>query len=137
MEFQIKILKNPDVKNLHEILSLYIEESWWEDAPLTDKVLEIVKGSHIFAACFAGDEIVAMGRAISDGTSDAYIQDVTVKKEYRGKKIGALLVKRIIDELKKDNIFWIGLISEKNTNKFYEKLGFYEMKNTFPMKYKI
>jgi spermidine synthase len=137
MKYLIKILKSPTPENLQDILSLYIDENWWEDEPLTEKVLEIIKGSHIFAVCFDKNQIIAMGRAISDKTSDAYIQDLTVKKDYRGKGIGSKLVKKITDELKKDKIFWIGLISEKNSNQFYEKLGFEEMKNTFPMKYKI
>ncbi|MCB9481474.1 MAG: GNAT family N-acetyltransferase [Desulfobacteraceae bacterium] len=137
MEYEIEFLKNPTIKNLTDILDLYIEEGWWEDEPLTDKVLEIVKGSHIFAVCFADERIIAMARAISDKASDAYIQDFTVKKEFRNKKIGSALLKKLLNQLKKDKIFWIGLISEKNSKIFYEKNGFYEMKNAFPMKYKI
>lgn len=137
MQFEIKFLTNPTQKNLNEILNLYIEEGWWEDEPLTKKVLEIIKGSHIFAVCFADEKIIGMGRAISDKTSDAYIQDFTIKKEYRGKNIGSALLKKILNQLKKDKIFWIGLISEKNSKIFYEKNGFNEMQATFPMKYKI
>lgn len=137
MEFEIKFLKKPTLENLTDILNLYIEEGWWEDEPLTQKVLEIIKGSHIFAVCFADKKIIAMARAISDKTSDAYIQDFTVKKEFRNQKIGSALLSKILNQLKKDKIFWIGLISEKNSKIFYEKNGFYEMENAFPMKYKI
>lgn len=137
MKFQIKILNNPLICDIDEILGLYVAEGWW-DGPLNkDLVLEIINGSHIFVAAFHGEKLIGMGRAISDGVSDAYIQDVTVNKDYRGKSLGALIINKIIDELKKKNILWIGLISEKNSEGFYKKLGFSEMENTYPMKYKI
>jgi spermidine synthase len=76
-----------------------------------------------------------MGRAISDKSSDAYIQDLAVIKEYRNKGIGLKIVKKIIEILKKDKINWIGLIAQNNTEKFYEKLGFKIMENSKPMIY--
>ena len=137
MTFQIKAVNHPETKNLHDILDLYIAEQWWDGPPLIEPVLEIIKGSHIFIGAFHGEKLIGMGRAISDGVSDAYIQDVTINKNYRNKNLGSLIIKKIIKELKKDKIFWIGLISEKNSHNFYKKIGFSEMKNAYPMKYKI
>ena len=39
---------------------------------------------------------VAMGRAISDGTSDAYIQDLVVKKDYRESGIGRKVLSTLV-----------------------------------------
>lgn len=137
MTFKIKILKTPNDSDLKAILNLYIQEQWWDGSPDENLVLEIIKGSHIFVAAFDNQKLIGMGRAISDGVSDAYIQDVTMDKSYRKKGIGSLIINKIIEELKKRKIYWIGLISEKNSDQFYEKIGFDKMNNSYPMKYKI
>ena len=59
------------------------------------------------------------------------IEDVVVKENQRGKGIGKLLVKNLIEKAKKNNCDKIILSSsEKNLN-FYKKLGF--QKNEFEM----
>jgi spermidine synthase len=50
------------------------------------------------------DEIVAIARCLSDGVSDAYIQDVTVKKEFRGKGIGLFILSHIKTFFSKEDI---------------------------------
>ncbi len=78
-------------------------------------------------------EIVGMGRSISDRTSDAYIQDVTVKKDFRGQGIGTYIIRMIINRLQSDGISWIGLIAERDSRGFYEPIGFKSMINSTPM----
>jgi len=75
---------------------------------------------------------VGMGRAISDGVSDAYIQDVTVLKELRGRGIGKGIVQTLTGFLKERGLQWIGLISEPGYERFYESLGFKVMPNYTP-----
>jgi len=137
MDYLIIPLKNPDQSVLQDILNIYIQEGWWDGGYDLKNVLEIIKGSHIFYAALDNNAVIGMGRAISDGVSDAYIQDVAVKKEYRKQNIGSSIIKEIVKKLKQEKILWIGLISEKNSHEFYKKLNFEEMKNTYPMKYKI
>ena len=96
-------------------------------------VARIVAGSHFFMIATAGDKIIGMGRAISDGVSDAYIQDVVVEQAFRGNRIGSALVGRLVDALKRDGIEWIGLIAEKGSRKFYDSLGFGPMAGAVPM----
>jgi GNAT superfamily N-acetyltransferase len=55
-------------------------------------VAGIVAGSHCFLVARHAESIVAMGRAISDRVSDAYIQDVTVDPAFRGQGIGSRMV---------------------------------------------
>lgn len=73
-----------------------------------------------------------MGRAISDKVSDAYIQDVTVLKEYRGRGYGKGIVRHIVAYLKAQKIGWIGLISEPGYERFYNGLGFKQMQDYTP-----
>ena len=59
------------------------------------------------------------------------IEDVVVKENQRGKGIGKLLVKNLIEKAKKNNCDKIILSSSEKNLKFYEKLGV--QKNEFEM----
>ncbi len=132
--YQYSILKNPDEKQILHILNLYKAANWWEeDGNETDIIDKIISGSYIFMIVAYQDKIIGMGRVISDGVSDAYIQDVTVDKDYRNRKIGSSIVSLLINNLEKDGIKWIGLIAENNSQKFYTPMGFVTMKNASPM----
>jgi GNAT superfamily N-acetyltransferase len=74
-----------------------------------------------------------MGRSISDGVSDAYIQDVTVLPEFRGKGIGRRIILYILDCLRERRIEWIGLIAEPGHGQFYRELGFTALEGFTPM----
>jgi ribosomal protein S18 acetylase RimI-like enzyme len=117
-----------------QIMALYRAAGWWEegsdDAGL---VAAIIRNSHCFLAVLEGNRIVAMGRAISDGVSDAYIQDVTVRPDHRDRGIGGKIVRRLVRRLTDDGIGWIGLIAENDSLEFYRRLGFSVMSRAVPM----
>ena len=128
------VLVNPTNDQISQITSLYRHEGWWSKAADDpDQVKGIIAGSHLFMVACSGDEIVGMGRALSDRSSDAYIQDVTVKKEYRSQGIGTTIIRKLIRRLRSDGIEWIGLIAERGSHGFYARLGFKEMPNALPM----
>ncbi|MGM0607806.1 MAG: GNAT family N-acetyltransferase [Candidatus Muiribacteriota bacterium] len=136
MNIELAFFKKQSNKfQLKEVFELYLESGWWGETSDEDInfIQKILTQSFIFCGIFKNKKIVGMGRAISDGVSDAYIQDIYVKKEYRKRGYGSFICKSIIFELKKNNIDWIGLIGEPGTEKFYNNLGFEEMKNYIPM----
>ncbi len=108
------------------IVELYQAGGWWREAPAwRDVIPAMIRGSFCFlVAREAGGEVVGMGRVISDGVSDAYLQDVVVKRAYRGQGIGREIVRRLTERCHAAGITWIGLIAEPGTQAFYEPLGF-------------
>ncbi len=131
-EISYHVVKEADPK---VILELYRQPGWWQmdDNPeYLETVNTIIRDSFCFVIAKQGDKIVGMGRAISDGISDAYIQDVTVLQELRGQGIGKGIVKTLVDYMKARGLQWIGLISEPGYEKFYEGLGFKVMQNYTP-----
>ena len=79
------------------------------------------------AVCGAYDEsgkLAGMGRALGDGVSDAYIQDVVVDPGYRRRGVGGHIVRTLVAELRKRGVDWIGLVGEPGTEDFYRSLGF-------------
>jgi ribosomal protein S18 acetylase RimI-like enzyme len=130
----LSVLSSPTPDQIHQIISLYRYEGWWsEEADDPERVSGIVTGSHLFIIALNEDEIVGMGRSISDRTSDAYIQDVAVKKAYRGQGIGTTIINDLIKRLRADGIDWIGLIAEKGSHGFYTRLGFHKMPDSVPL----
>ena len=119
---------------IDHLIHLYRSAGWWaERADNPSLVAGIVAGSHCFLVARQVGTIVAMGRAISDGVSDAYIQDVTVDPAFRGRGIGSHMVARLVARLEADGIGWIGLIAERKTDPFYRPLGFAPMADSIPM----
>jgi spermidine synthase len=74
-----------------------------------------------------------MGRAISDGVSDAYIQDLTVLADQRNQGIGGMILRALVARLHADGLFWIGLIAEPGSASFYLREGFRERVGWVPM----
>ena len=131
MNIEMKVVKKAD---LIELVNLYKGAGWWEEE--TDEVSflgDLVTNSFCFVGAFHNGKMIGMGRSISDGVSDAYIQDVTVLPEYRNKGIGSKIINSIVSYLLEKDLKWIGLIGEPGTGSFYRSLGFAEMKDYIPM----
>ncbi|MCG8616831.1 MAG: GNAT family N-acetyltransferase [Desulfobacterales bacterium] len=121
---------------LEELKTLYKDAGWWDAAygEHPEFLVSVPRDSALFAGAFYKKKLIGMGRALSDRTSDAYIQDVVVLNTYRGLGIGSKIIKVLIRELMNLGVDWIGLIGEPGTQSFYERLGFKEMKDHIPFK---
>lgn len=117
------------------ILHLYRAAGWWqmdENPEYLKTVDAIIANSFCFVIALEQNKIIGMGRAISDGVSDAYIQDVTVYESYRGKGIGKQIIRTLVGFLQDHQLQWIGLISEPGYEGFYTSLGFGVMQGYTP-----
>jgi GNAT superfamily N-acetyltransferase len=135
-------LRNIEIKIVQtwpkdEIIKLYKAGGWWKDSYNPAGIDSLIKGSFVFAVVLDSStkKAIGMGRIISDGISDAYIQDMVILPEYRGKGIGKKLVNFLLDYCLSKGIIWIGLIAEPDQDGFYTTLGFKPMKSYVPMKY--
>jgi len=128
-------LQTPTPTEIGRLIQLYRQAGWWktEEGDDPDLICGIVSGSHCFLVARQAETIVAMGRAISDRISDAYIQDITVDPSFRGQGIGSRMVATLVARLEADGIGWIGLIAERKTHPFYRPLGFAPMADALPM----
>jgi len=133
-ECEYSFIENPIPDEIDRITNLYRRENWWkQEGDNPEMVRLIIAGSHCFLVARHGDIIVGMGRAVSDSASDAYLQDVTVMYSFRGKGIGTRIVEILVNRLERDGIHWIGLIAERGSHPFYERLGFSIMERATPM----
>jgi ribosomal protein S18 acetylase RimI-like enzyme len=128
-------LEDPTDEQIRQIVGLYQDQGWWQ--PGDDRserlVSRLIAGSHYFVIATDGGNIVGMGRVISDGVSDAYIQDLTVRLDRRKQGIGQLILQTLLERLRTDGIHWIGLIAEPGSGNLYRRAGFREMSDSIPM----
>ena len=115
-----------DSAPVEAVVELYQAGRWWREEPAWRETIPgMVRGSFCFlVAREPGGGIDGMGRVISDGVSDAYIQDVVVLESHRGRGIGREIVRRLTDRCLQAGISWIGLVAEPGTERFYAPLGF-------------
>ena len=120
-----------------EIVLLYKTAGWWKDTYDKSGIPQLIAGSFAFAVAIdqKTEKSVGMGRVLSDGISDAYIQDVVILQTYRGQNLGKKIVNTLIDYCLSKGIQWIGLIAEPGSSQFYTTLGFKSMKDYIPMLY--
>ena len=119
-----------------DMRALYKAGGWWEDEWDDQYLTAIVQKSFAFVAAEAPDgSWVGMGRLISDGISDAYLQDIVVLPEWEEQGIGTALVQTLLDICAERAIVWIGTIAQPKTEFFYRRFGFAKMNGYTPMRY--
>jgi aralkylamine N-acetyltransferase len=130
--FEVLLVKNWDIE---DIRSLYREAGWWQEEWDPAHIKPLITGSLAFAVAVDRETgcAVAMGRVISDGTSDAYIQDLVVSKKYRKTGIGRKILTTLVRYCQGCGISWIALIAEPGSEQFYTPSGFERMNGAVPM----
>lgn len=83
--------------------------------------------SYYHIAVYENDKLIGYIDSVSNGVSDAYIQDLMVCPDYQGKGIGTDLMDKMIEYLKKKRIYMISVVYEECLKPFYERFGFYNM----------
>lgn len=121
-----------------EIADLYRAGGWWKEEYDQSGLRHLIRGSFLFAVAVdtKTGRAVGMGRVISDGVSDGYIQDLVVLPEFRKTGIGTRIVSALVKKCVEQGISWIGLIAEPDTEKFYLPFGFHPMEGHTPLVYR-
>lgn len=92
-----------------------------------DSFLKSLDKFYYYICCFDGDDLVGFIDIVSNGITDAYLQDLMVKPSYQRKGIGTKLMNMAIEKIKTDGIYMIGIIFEEKLLGFYKKFGFYPL----------
>ena len=107
---------------------------WWgDDSDDLDHVVRLVRGSYCCCVALCEEQVVGMGRVISDGVSDSYVQDVAVHPDFRGRGIASEIVSRLVSRLRGDGLTWIALIAERGSAALYVRHGFHPMRDSVPL----
>ena len=120
----IKIKENN--KNVAEFNLLYDSVGWGAyDNDISKKALD---NTFYSISVYDDSEIIGYGRLIGDTICFLYIQDVMVKPEYQGNKIGTMIMNKLLEKIsqieQENSDLRVYLGASKNKEKFYEKFGF-------------
>ena len=67
---------------------------------------------------------VGYANSISDGVSDALINNLMVPPQFQNQGIGTKLIQTLIAELRNDGVKFFNIVFEPRLGGFYKKLGF-------------
>ena len=83
--------------------------------------------SYYHIAVYEKEVLIGYIDCVSNGVTDAYIQDLMVHPDYQRRGIGTELMTIMINYLKQKHIYMISVVFEENLKPFYEKFGFFNM----------
>ncbi|MEG1979342.1 MAG: GNAT family N-acetyltransferase [Victivallaceae bacterium] len=130
-----ELLSDCDEPLSRELLELYRQADFLDGDESWEYIPRMIRGSYLFVTARRGGRLAGAARSISDGVSDAYIQDVAVMPDCRGAGIGSGMMEYLIEALQRRNIEWIGLIGVAGSSHFYQRLGFEPLSEMTPMRY--
>lgn len=120
----IRYVENPNV-TLEEVMPLYEAVGWTNYTQKPEMLEAAYKNSlHIIGAFNDEEKLVGVLRAVGDGASILFIQDILVYPEYQHQGIGTKLLQLTLDKYK--NVYQIQLATDDSTKtvSFYESNGF-------------
>ena len=120
----IRTVENPIV-TLEYVLPLYEAVGWTNYTHKPEMLEAAYKNSlHVLAALNDEGKLVGILRAVGDGASILFIQDILVYPEYQHQGIGTKLLQLSLEKYK--NVYQIQLATDDSTKtvSFYESNGF-------------
>ena len=120
----IHYVENPDV-TVEDVLPLYEAVGWTNYTTKPEMLKAAFENSlHVLAAFNEKGILVGVLRAVGDGASILFIQDILATPEYQHQGIGTKLLQQTLEKYK--NVYQIQLATDNSmkTISFYESNGF-------------
>jgi GNAT superfamily N-acetyltransferase len=108
-----------DIDALHAFLS---KEAYWAKGRPRETVERLVREASRVVGLYAGERQIGFARTVSDGQSFAYLADVYVLPEHRGRGLGVELVREAVENGPFADRRW--LLHTEDAHSLYEKFGF-------------
>ncbi|HFU4449924.1 TPA: N-acetyltransferase family protein [Streptococcus suis] len=115
--------QNPQL-DFQAVLEIYDSVGWTNYTDRPTMLQKALKHSLFVLAAFDGDRLVGLLRAVGDGYSIIFIQDILVLPAYQRQGIGRNLLEQAITHF--PGIYQLHLLTDNTdkTRSFYEALGF-------------
>jgi GNAT superfamily N-acetyltransferase len=117
-----------DVDAVHAYIS---GESYWGKGRPREVVVRTLAGSHRVMGLYHGGAQVGFARAVSDGATVAYLADVYVLADHRGRGLGLALVSELLDGESLRDVRW--LLHTADAQRLYARLGFVTGPPPYPL----
>ena len=108
-----------DVDAVYAFLSA---EAYWAKGRPRETVERLIREASRVVGLYEGERLIGFARTVSDDASFAYLADVYVLAEYRGRGLGVELVREAIENGPYAKRRW--LLHTQDAHSLYEKFGF-------------
>lgn len=112
-----------DVAMIHKLLS---EESYWAQGRTLEQTKTAIENSICFGV-YHGERQIGFARVVSDRAAFAYIGDVFILEEFRGRGLSKLLMKAMLEHPDLQGLRrWV--LATRDAHGLYEQFGFSTLK---------
>lgn len=113
--------------SIEELLPLYESVGWTNYTARPEMLERAYQNSLQVLAAYDGPRLAGILRAVGDGCSIVFIQDILVFPEYQRKGVGTALVRGLLERC--PDVYQIELATDREprTMAFYRSLGFAEL----------
>ena len=109
---------------IHRFLS---EDSYWAKERTREQTETAIKNSLCFGV-YKGENQIGFARVVSDYATFAYLGDVYITEEFRGKGLSKWLMETIVNYPDLQNLRrWV--LATRDAHELYEKFGFTALKH--------
>jgi GNAT superfamily N-acetyltransferase len=102
-------------------LYAWLGEAYWSKNRSVETIEKSIRHSDVFVA-FEDDKMVGFARVVTDRASFAWLCDVYVGPESRGKGVSKALVEAILANPEYETVRW--MLATRDAHGLYEKYGF-------------
>ncbi len=106
---------------LDQLSALYRANAW-SSAEKGGALRDAMRGSHAVVTAWAGDRLVGLGNALSDGHLVVYYPHLLVHPDFRGRGIGSEILRRL--RARYEGLHMHILVADGRAVGFFERCGF-------------
>jgi GNAT superfamily N-acetyltransferase len=108
-----------DVDAVHRFLS---EDAYWVRGRSRETIERLVRESTRVIAAYDDGRLIAFCRVMSDGSNMAWLGDVFVVPDHRGRGVGVVLVREAVEHPEHRDLQWY--LGTRDAHGLYAKFGF-------------
>lgn len=128
-DFEVRTISETATLPFEAVLALYDAVGWSAYTRAPGVLRAALAGSSFVAAAFRDDRLIGLVRAISDGASICYVQDVLVHPDARRSGVGAALMAAVAQRYALVRQHVLLTDDDAGQRAFYEALGFAETRD--------
>ncbi|SFC27044.1 Acetyltransferase (GNAT) family protein [Flagellimonas taeanensis] len=126
MEFYISEDKQKlDIEKVHK----EIKATYWGGYRSQEETIRTIENTICFGLFNSDDEQIGFARLLTDSVVFAYLMDVVIFDPYKGRGLGKMLIKHIMDRPDVQTVKTVAL-KTKDAHTLYEAFGFERVGNS-------
>ncbi len=118
-----RLAVSPTAADLEGAVNLLVQHSYWYNHDVREVATRAHRGSCAWVVAREGDQVVGTARAVGDNARFAYVMDVCVRPESRGRGLATRLMELLLDHPAIRQCQRVELHT-RDAMRVYERLGF-------------